>query len=95
MGVERLYTEYALSLPRHWTMVAAESEDGSGGVAGGGDGSGREGVKGGSGTGGLDDVFAAGGTTQASSWSCFSFFFLRTLVGSRSCLALRCVSVPL
>lgn len=61
MGADRLYTEYALCLPRHWTMAA---EGGDEAVAG-------EGRRGGAahaveGDDGGNGDFAAGGTTQVT-----------------------------
>ncbi|CAM9262265.1 unnamed protein product, partial [Ectocarpus sp. 6 AP-2014] len=71
-GVDRLYTEYALCLPRHWTMADEEGSRGAGG-GGGKHGSGRGDrgdhtfawENGGNGDGSGD--FAAGGTTQVAS----------------------------
>ncbi|CAM9461081.1 unnamed protein product, partial [Ectocarpus sp. 13 AM-2016] len=71
-GVDRLYTEYALCLPRHWIMAGEEGSRGGGG-GGGQHGSGR-GDRGdhtfawenGGNSDGSGD-FAAGGTTQVAS----------------------------
>lgn len=66
-GASRLYTEYALCLPRHWVMAAEEG----GGIGGerrgraasvGEDHGGDAGEMGG--IGGQSEEFAAGGTTQ-------------------------------
>lgn len=70
-GITRLYTEYALSLPRHWKMAAEAGDDGGGGRVGRGE---EEGGGGGASSSGYSNVggaahggdFAAGGTTQAS-----------------------------
>ncbi len=61
MGAGRLYTEYALCLPRNWTMAAEEGGEAvGGGEKRGGAGHQVEGLD------GVDGDFAAGGTTQVT-----------------------------
>eukprot|EP00752_Nemacystus_decipiens_P014281 g12701.t1 len=64
-GADRLYTEYALCLPRHWIMSA--NEDGGDGEGGGTNDGRHRGFQGGAGgIGGENGDFAAGGTTQVA-----------------------------
>lgn len=79
MGADRLYTEYALCLPRHWIMATA-NEDGGGGEGGGTNGGLDHGFEGGAGE--IDREsgdYAAGGTTQARAWHAKDAAFLAIL----------------